>query len=244
MVVTDRVVLVTGGARRIGATIARELHAGGYSVAVHYRSSGEDAAALAAELSSERPGSAFTLCGDIAQVSECRRLVEEVIGRFGRLDLLVNNASSFYPTPLSEATEGQWDELTGSNLKGPFFLSQAAAPHLAEVGGSIVNLVDVHAFRVLADHAIYTAAKAGLVSLTRSLAHDLAPTVRVNGIAPGAILWPEDGSTEAAQRATLAAIPLDRQGETGDIARTVSFLAASPYITGEVIHVDGGRSLT
>lgn len=238
------VALVTGGAQRIGAAIARALHAAGYRVLVHYRDSADAATALVQELNALRSESAHRLCANLDSTAAVQALANQAGQAWGRLDLLVNNASAFHPTPIGSVNEAQWDSLFASNLKAPFFLSQALAPLLAHSQGSIVNLVDIHAQKPLAQHTVYCVAKAGLVMLTQSLALELAPAVRVNGIAPGAILWPpgqHPDAGEVAQR--VAGIPLRRKGEPEDIANTVLFLARSPYITGQVIAVDGGRSL-
>jgi len=243
---SNRVAIVTGGARRIGAEIARCLHQRGLRVCLHYRSSNADAEALIGALNQVRPESA---CGVVAELSDAAapaRIRDAALQAFGRIDVLINNASAFYPTPIAEATQTQWDELMASNLRGPFFLSQACAPALSEAGGAIVNLVDIHAEVPLAQHPIYCMAKAGLVMQTRSLAKDLAPAVRVNAVAPGSILWPEGDAadTPEAQAAILACVPMRRQGEPADIANMVTFLALdAPYVTGQVVAVDGGRSL-
>ena len=239
---STKTVLLTGGARRIGAAIARTLHQAGMNLALHYRSSSEEAAVLRDELNRWRAESVMLLQADLRDTAGLPALVEHTVARWGRLDALVNNASSFYPTPLGQTTEAEWDDLLASNLKAPFFLSQAAAPHLRAVGGSIVNLVDIYAQQPLQNHPVYCAAKAGLAMLTRSLAWELGPAVRVNGIAPGAILWPEHGVSETAKAQLLSRIPLRRRGEPEDIARTVLFLLQDAgYITGQIIAVDGGR---
>ncbi len=236
--------LITGAARRIGACIARKLHENGMNVVIHYRGSAQDADALASELNAIRPGTAITVQADLLNVDHLDRMIDDVIARTGRLDLLLNNASTFYPTPLDEATLEHWDDLIGTNLRAPLFLSKAAAPHLQATGGSIINIVDIHAQRPLKDHPVYGPAKAGLAMLTRSLAKDLAPAVRVNGVSPGAILWPEEGLSEKAEASILKQIPLKRTGEPDDIAKTVLFLIKdAPYITGQIIAVDGGRSI-
>jgi pteridine reductase len=239
-----RVALVTGGARRIGATVAEALHEAGAAVAVHYRGSATQAEALVARLNGRRDGSALALQADLLDTPALGRLVAQVAETFGGLDVLVNNASSFYPTPVGTITERHWDELVGSNLKAPLFLAQAALPWLRRRGGLIVNLVDVHARRPMARHPVYCAAKAGLEMLTYSLALELGPEVRVNGVAPGAILWPEAGVGEAEKAATLAGIPLRRTGTPQDIAACVLYLAGpGAYVNGQVIAVDGGRHL-
>ena len=240
-----KIVLLTGGARRIGAAIARTLHRAGMNLALHYRSSGEEAAALRDELNRRRADSVILLQADLRDTASLPALVEQTIARWGRLDALINNASSFYPTPLGRTTEADWDDLLASNLKAPFFLSQAAAPPLRAMEGSIINLVDIYAQRPLENHPVYCAAKAGLAMLTRSLAWELGPAVRVNGIAPGAILWPEQEMSEATKAQLLSRIPLRRRGEPEDIASTVLFLLQDArYITGQIIAVDGGRSLS
>ena len=239
------VVLVTGAARRVGAEIARHLHAAGARVALHYRRSAADAEALAAGFNAQRPGSAVVLQGDLLDMAVLPGMVSSVVARFGRLDGLVNNASSFFPTAMGEIDEGAWSDLIGSNLKAPLFLSQAAAPHLMASGGAIINIVDIHAERPLKGYPLYSAAKAGLLGLTRAMALELAPKVRVNGVAPGAIEWPDDGQFPPAEReAIVRHTLLGRTGARSDIARTVLFLLFdAPYITGQVIAVDGGRSV-
>ncbi len=240
----ERAVLITGAARRVGGAIARELHAAGASVMLHYRSSARAAGALAAELNALRPGSAACLPADLLDMEALPRLVADTVARFGRLDALVNNASSFFPTPLGGIGLDAWDDLVGSNLKAPLFLTQAAAPHLRERRGAVVNITDIHAERPLAGYPLYCAAKAGLLGLTRALALELAPEVRVNAVAPGPILWPDDGAFDsAARRDIVAHTLLRREGSPADIARTVRFLLDdAPYVTGQVINVDGGRT--
>jgi pteridine reductase len=239
-----RVVMITGGARRVGAEVARCLHAAGMDIVLHYRRSVGPAEALATELQARRPGSVLLVSGDLLDLDIIPGLIEQAVTHFGRLDFLVNNASSFYPTPMGQISAADWDDLIGSNLRAPLFLSQAAAPHLARAGGAIVNMVDIHAERPLKDHIVYGIAKAGVAMLTRTLALELAPEVRCNGIAPGAILWPEAGLDDAAQALMLARIPLARRGEPADIAATILFLLRdAAYITGQVIAVDGGRSM-
>ncbi|KAF1690254.1 pteridine reductase [Pseudoxanthomonas taiwanensis] len=237
------VALVTGAARRIGAAIARRLHAAGYDLALHHRRSDAEMAALAAQLRAARPDSVLVLRADLRQPDGLPDLVARCVGHYGRLDALVNNASSFHPTPLGRATPEDWDDLFGVNARAPFFLAQAAAPHLQAAGGAIVNLADVYAGRPLAGHPLYSAAKAALVSLTRSLALALAPRVRVNAVAPGAILWPEQEQDPAARAAILAATALGRTGTPEDIAGAVHWLLSDEagYVTGQVLHVDGGR---
>jgi pteridine reductase len=236
--------LVTGAAKRIGAVIARTLHAAGANVAIHYHRSAEEAEQLAAELNRARGGSAFALAADIRDVEAVEQLAKDVLRRTRTLDVLVNNASNFYPTPLGTVTPEQWHDLVGSNLKAPLFLSQALLPALRASRGVIINVVDVHAQRPLRDHPVYGAAKAGLAMLTRSLAKDLGPDIRVNGVAPGAILWPDEGMSEPLRAAIVKQTALKRSGEPEDIATTVLFLVRdAPYITGQIIAVDGGRSV-
>lgn len=240
----NHVALITGAARRIGAAIARTLHAQGADVAIHYRKSGDPANAVAAELNAARADSAATFAADLNDLASLNKLVDEVHAWRSRLDILVNNASSFYPTPVGEITEDQWDDLVGTNLKAPLFLSQAALPALREARGVIINIVDVHSQRPLRNHPVYGPAKAGLAMLTRSLAKDLAPEVRVNGVSPGAILWPENGMSGATKDAILEQIPMGRPGTPEDIANAVLFLAKdADYVTGQIIAIDGGRSI-
>jgi len=239
-----QVALVTGAAHRIGAAIARRLHAAGMNLAIHYRNSATAAEILATELNTERGGSVTLLDADLLDPNALQPLVEDAAGAFGRLDLLVNNASSFYPTPFAEATSAQWDELLGTNLRAPFFLAQAALPHLKASRGAIINIVDIHAERPLADHPVYSIAKAGLAMLTKSLARDLGPEIRVNGVAPGAILWPEAGMSSEEQQAILDRALLGRLGDPDDIARAVLYLYRDAgYVTGHVLPVDGGQSV-
>ena len=239
-----KVVFITGGSRRVGAVVCRHLHAQGANLVIHYRSSRDDAQALQAELQRLRPDSVTLLQGDLLDYARLDTLVQEAARAYGRLDVLLNNASSFYPTPIGQATEKQWDDLFGSNLKAPFFLCQAAAPYLKRSGGCIVNMADVHAERPLKNYPIYSAAKAGLVMLTLSLARELGPEVRVNAIAPGTILWPEHEMDDATKTQILERVPQKRSGEPMDIARTVLFLIRDAhYISGQVIAVDGGRSV-
>ncbi len=238
------VALVTGAARRIGKAIAQTLHGAGARVAIHYHTSASDAEALAAVLNALRPDSATAIRADLLDVSALPGLVKGVVDWGGRLDSLVNNASTFYPTPVGTIAPSDWDDLIGTNLRAPLFLSQAAAPWLAERQGSIVNIVDIHARRPLRAHSVYGAAKAGLVMLTRALAKDLAPNVRVNAVAPGAILWPENGMNDAKRQAILDQVPLGRPGEPDDVAGCVLYLVRDArYVTGQVIAVDGGRSI-
>jgi pteridine reductase len=239
-----KVALVTGGARRIGAAIARRLHEAGASVAIHCRASTDEARMLRDALDNRRAGSAQIFEADLARTERLSTLVDSVVGWAGGLDILVNNASSFYATPLGSVTEDQWDDLIDTNLKAPLFLAQAAWPHLRNHGGAIVNLIDVHAKRPLRDHPVYGPAKAGLAMLTRSLAKDMAPEVRVNGVAPGAILWPELGMNETVKQKIIEQIPLKRSGLPDDIAGCVLYLVRDAvYVTGQIIAVDGGRSI-
>jgi pteridine reductase len=238
------VALITGSARRLGAAIARRLHAEGYDLALHWRSSRADVDALAAELEAARAGSTLALQADLAEFDRLPELVARTVGRFGRLDALVNNASQFTPTPFGEATPAQWDALFASNARAPFFLAQAAAPHLRAARGAIVNLADIYAERPLRGHAVYCMAKAALVMATKSLALELAPEVRVNAIAPGAILWPDNADEERRKAALLERTPLARIGTAEEIAETVHWLLAkATYTTGQVVRVDGGRLL-
>lgn len=235
---------VTGSAKRVGATIVRRLHDAGANVAIHYFTSSDDADALTAELNAKRPGSAFAVGANLGKPDELQGLIERVVEQSGRLDLLVNNASSFYPTELGNVTMDDWNNLMGSNLMAPLFLSQGALPYLKEARGSIINMVDIHARRPLRHHHVYGAAKAGLAMLTRSMARDLAPEIRVNGVAPGAILWPEDGMPDRVKDDIVRRIPLAKAGEPDDLASTILFLVCdAPYITGQIIAVDGGRSI-
>lgn len=237
-------VLITGAARRVGRVIARTLHAAGWDLCLHYRSSRAEAEQLAAELESRRAASTFLQQAALDDPEAPARLVHRAVQRFGRLDGLVNNASSFYPTPLGEATLAQWDELFASNARAPFFLAQAAAPHLRAARGAIVNLVDVYAERPLPRHPIYCMAKAANRMLVLALARELGPEVRVNGVAPGAVLWPESGKPPGEQQELLARSALRRAGTPEDVAGAVRYLLCdAPFVTGQVLAVDGGRSL-
>lgn len=241
---SGKVALITGAAHRIGAQIARCLHEDGADLVLHYRRSADAAQALQAELEVTRPGSVLLVQADLHECRLFPALIEQVLGFRGRLDVLVNNASSFYPTPFAETTDAQWDDLIGSNLKGPYFLAKAAAPLLRADGGCVVNLVDIHAERPLKDHPVYSIAKAGNAMMVKALAREMGPEVRVNGIAPGAILWPEQGLSEDGRREILDRTALGRAGAPADIARTLMFLVRdAPYITGQIIAVDGGRTL-
>lgn len=239
----QKIALITGGARRIGAAIAKALHEAGYGVIIHYRQSAQEANDLADLLNASRVNSAWTVKADLQSISQIEQMMAEVISKAGRLDVLINNASSFYATPVGEVQEKQWDDLMGSNLKAPFFVSQAAFPSLKKHQGSIVNIVDIYAQRALSNYPVYSSAKAGLYALTQSLAKELAPDVRVNGVSPGVILWPENLPAES-QHQIIEKIPLQRKGSPADIAETVLFLSEKGrYITGQIIAVDGGKGL-
>jgi pteridine reductase len=239
-----KVALVTGGAKRVGEAIVRRLHAAGARVALHYRESEADAARLEAELSALRPGSAARVRRDLLEPNAAEALVAAAVERFGRLDLVVNNASIFYPGRIGRIEPRHWEELVGSNLRAPLFVSQAAAPHLKQARGAIVNITDIHAERPLKGFPVYSVAKAGLAALTRSLALELAPEVRVNAVAPGAIAWPEEGKFDNAERERIVATtPLGRIGSPDDIAQAVHFLATALFVTGQTVAVDGGRSV-
>ena len=242
----ERAVLVTGGARRIGATIARTLHAAGARVALHCNRSRTEAEALAAELNSSRAGSCVVVQADLLDLAALPRLVDDAAKGLGRLDALVNNASSFYATPFGKIGEREWQDLIGTNLRAPLFLAQAAAPRLRETKGSIVNIIDIHAERPLPDFLVYTVAKSALAGLTRALAVELGPDVRVNGVAPGAILWPDAGKhfDPDERDRIIATTPLERIGSPEDVAGAVKYLLFdAPFVSGQVLAVDGGRSL-
>ena len=242
----DRAVLVTGGARRVGAAIVRRLHAAGANLVVHYRSSAADARALKDELTRKRPGSVVLVQGDLLKPANLSELIKDAVKAYGRLDALVNNASSFYATPIGEITEQAWDDLVGTNLKAPLFLSQSAARELRKTHGAIVNIVDIHAEFPMKSYIVYSIAKGALAALTRSLARELGPEIRVNGIAPGTIIWPDDEAwkDELARQRIMNQTALKRIGEPDDIAKAVEFLlTAAPFVTGQVIAVDGGRSV-
>jgi pteridine reductase len=241
-----KTILVTGGAKRVGAAIVRRLHAAGANVAIHFRSSAYEAFALRGALNDLRENSAICVQADLLESSTLPRMVKEVVQHFGQLDALVNNASSFYATPLAEIDATQWNDLIGTNLQAPLFLAQAATAELRRQHGCIVNIVDIHAERPMHGHLLYSVAKAGLVALTKGLAQELAPQVRVNAVAPGVIVWPEgdEWSDEEKRRKIVAHTLLKREGSPDDIAKAVRFLIAdAPYITGQVIAVDGGRSI-
>lgn len=239
-----KVALVTGSARRIGAVTVRALHQAGATVVVHYRNSSEAAESLSEALNALRPDSCYLQQAELSDVDQLSRMVANIVQEIGRLDILINNASSFFATPLGEITEEHWDNLMASNLKAPLFLSQAAAPELIKNKGCIVNMADIHGIKPLVNHVVYSSAKAGLVMLTQSLAQELGPNVRVNGIAPGAILWPENDISNNQQSAILDKTCLKREGTPEDIAKAILFLVAdADYITGHIIPVDGGRLL-
>jgi pteridine reductase len=239
-----KVALITGAGRRLGAAISEALHGVGYHVVLHYRQSAGDAETLCSRLNRRREHSAFTVQGDLRETEQLGELVNRAANFRGGITALVNNASAFYPTPFPVATTANWDDLLTTNLKAPFFLAQAAAPYLARDGGTIVNIGDIHAERTLKDFSIYSITKAGLGALTKSLAKELAPEVRVNGIAPGAILWPESAADPDTEQSVLERIPLGRTGCAADIAEAVVFLVdRAPYVTGQMLSVDGGRTL-
>lgn len=249
-VLADKVFLITGAARRIGAATAKILHAAGANLLLHHRGHAEEAGALCDSLDAHRPGSAHLMALDLADTAALPSLVAMALTRFGRLDGLVNNASTFYPTSLGAIGEAHWNDLMASNLKAPLFLSQAAAPALTATGGAIVNIIDIHAERPLKDYLVYSVAKAGLAGLTRSLALELAPRIRVNGVAPGPIDWPDAGTVaqgriEGAEQARiLASTPLAREGGVDAVARAVRFLFCdADFVTGQILAVDGGRSI-
>lgn len=249
---TTKVALVTGAARRIGAEIARQLHKANFNLVIHYHQSKSAAQELVDELNEARANSAIGIAADLNNLTAITQLAEQAQQHWQRIDLLVNNASSFYPTPIGDTSEADWNQLINSNLKAPFFLAQALAKHLSEHHGSIINIADIYADRPLLKHSVYSIAKAGNVMLTKTLAQELAPLVRVNGIAPGAILWPDDTQKKPEDKLSdenkvklLAKIPLQQRGHEQDIARSILFLTNdAPYITGQILNVDGGRSIT
>jgi pteridine reductase len=237
--------LITGAAQRIGAAITHELHRRDFNVIIHYRESHLAATQLANTLNTLRADSAICLQADLCSATETRQLAMAAMDAWGRLDVLVNNASSFYPTPIGHASEQDWHALIDSNLKGPFFLTQALADALKKTQGCIINLIDIYAANPMLEHSIYCIAKAGVSMMTKALAKEFAPYIRVNGISPGAILWPEKPLSEAQKSTAVAKIPMQKIGDPIDIARTVAFIACdAPYITGQIIAVDGGRSLS
>jgi pteridine reductase len=241
---TGKVVLVTGAARRVGADIARALHRAGAKVVIHFRSSAEPAAELAREMNAARPESARLAECDLLDIEQLPGLANAAVEAFGSLDILVNNASTFYPTPMGDITEIDWNDLIGTNLKAPLFLSQAAAAALRISEGLILNIADIHGLRPLGRHPVYSVAKAGLIMLTKSLAREMGPQVRVNAIAPGPVMWPEDGMDSHLKEAIVDKTVLKRPGSTGDVARAALFFASeAPYVTGQILAVDGGRSV-
>lgn len=243
---TGKSVLVTGGARRVGAAISRRLHAAGANVVVHYRNAADEAHALQQELNGLRAQSAALLRADLLAPGALPQLARDATAAFGRLDGLVNNASSFYATPLGAIDERAWDDLVGTNLKAPLFLAQAVATELRRTQGAVVNIIDIHAELPMKNHVVYTAAKGGLLALTRSLAREMGPQVRVNGVSPGTILWPEEPAwqNDIERQRIVNQTLLKRTGEPGDIAAAVEFLLTAPYVTGQVLAVDGGRSIS
>ena len=241
---SERVVLVTGAAKRVGAALARGFHAQGARVAIHFHRSFEAARSLLDALNAERADSAILVQADLLDCAVIPNIVATTVASLGRLDVLVNNASSFYPTPLGSIDLEHWDDLIGTNLKAPLFLSQAAAPHLRQARGLILNMIDIHGQRPLPEHPVYSTAKAGLAMLTRSLARELGPEVRVNGIAPGPILWPEGGIEESLKDEIVSRTLLKRSGSPEDLVRAALFFAtAAPFVTGQILAVDGGRSV-
>ena len=242
----NKIVLITGGAKRVGASICRLLHENGANLMIHYRTSVNEARGLQAELNLKRANSVAIIQGDLLNLSVLPSLVQETIKHFGKLDVLINNASSYYPTEIGGINEEQWQDLMGSNLKAPLFLSQAAAIELRKQQGCIINITDMHVERPKKGYIVYSIAKAGLVTLTKSLAHELSPEVRVNAVAPGPVMWPENNPQfdELYRQRVISQTLLKRIGEPNDIAKAVKFLIQNaPFITGQVIAVDGGRSL-
>ncbi|HKT74297.1 MAG TPA: pteridine reductase [Steroidobacteraceae bacterium] len=241
---SGKAALITGAARRVGATIARTLHAAGANLLLHYHSSVEDAAALADELNATRPASVTLATADLLDLQQLTGLPARAVEAFGRLDILVNNASTFYPTPIGDITEHDWNDLLGTNLRAPLFLSQAAAPALRLNEGLIVNIADIHGVRPLRRHPVYCVAKAGIIMLTKSLARELGPRVRVNAISPGPVMWPENGMQKDVQEEIIQRTALKRAGSAQDVARAALFFASeAPFVTGQVLAVDGGRSV-
>jgi pteridine reductase len=241
--VQGKVVLITGGAKRVGAAVCRRLHAAGANLMLHYRTSAGEARLLQAELNHQRKDSVALIQADLLDLAKLPSLIDQTVQTFNRLDAVVNNASSFHPTPVGEITEEYWEDLIGANLRAPLFIAQAAAPALKKTQGAIVNITDIHAERPLKNYVVYSVAKAGLVGLTRSLARELAPEVRVNAVAPGPILWPDDEEfDELSRQRIISHTPLKREGTPEDIAKAVHFLLAeATYVTGETVNVDGGR---
>jgi len=241
----DKVALITGGARRIGAQIAHSLHRAGMRLILHYHSSDDDAHRLQAALQEQRPDTVILAKGDLRDVHKINHLAQQAAGAFGRIDVLVNNASTFYATALGSTTDTQWEDLLGTNLKAPYFLCQAAAPQLRKHHGCIVNIVDIYGEVPLSGYPVYSAAKAGLIMITRALARELAPEVRVNAVAPGAILWPDDDGDEIARQRIVSRTPLKRMGSPEDVATAVLYLVRDAnFTTGQVLRVDGGRLMS
>jgi pteridine reductase len=244
MMLMEKNVLITGAAKRIGAACARTLHKHGCNVLLHYKSSGQEAGRLCDEFNQKRLDSAKLVQGDLLNMHELEAVAQIALSSWGGVDVLINNASLFYPTPVTDTTEGQWDDLLGSNLKTPFFLAKALTERLSNRKGCIVNIVDIHAERGLPGYPVYSIAKAGLVAMTKILAKELAPTIRVNAVAPGAILWPESGLPEHDTGEILRRVPLARCGSPEDIAKAVLYLVKdADYVTGQILTVDGGRTL-
>ena len=241
---TGKVVLITGGAQRVGAMTARALHAAGANLVLHYRNSRQPALELQTELNQKRKNSVILIQADLLEIANLSVIVKKSVEQWGRLEILVNNASSFYPTPIGTVTENDWDDLVGSNMKAPFFLSQVSAPYLEKHHGCIINIVDIHAERPMEGHSVYNMAKAGLAMLVKTLAFELGPKIRVNGVPPGAIMWPTQEMDDLTKQRIVSRTYLKRKGSAEDIARTVLFLASqADYISGQIIAVDGGRSL-
>ena len=240
----SQVALVTGAARRIGAEIVRKLHAEGMNIVLHYNNSEKDAAILANELNQQRADSIATCKFNLTDIDQLELFKKEVLSHWGKLNVLVNNASTFYPTPIEQLSSQQFDDLVDVNLKAPLFISKALSSELNRQQGSIINIVDIHGGRPLKDHIVYSSAKAGLIMLTKSLARELAPNIRVNGIAPGAIMWPKHEDSEEVKQEIINRTALKRKGHPIDIANTTWFLIQSDYITGQIINVDGGRTLS
>ncbi len=242
---SPKIVMITGAARRIGAEMARHLHQAGMNIVLHYRSSSKDASALADQLNASRPESVKLLKGDLKDYASFPALIDQAITLFGQIDVLINNASSFYPTNLQDVDEKIWEDLIGVNLKAPLYLTQTLAEHLKKQNGCIVNIVDIHGDRPLKDYFVYSIAKAGLIMFTKSMARELAPEIRVNGIAPGAIMWPEEQHYEGMHQEIISRTALKREGHPNDIAEAALFLIEhADYITGQIIAVDGGRTLS
>jgi pteridine reductase len=243
-VLAGRTLLVTGAARRVGAALARKLHSAGANVVIHFHKSTDEAAQLARELEAGRPGSTAFVQADLLELDELPAVIDGAIRAFGQLDILVNNASTFYPTAMGEITQAHWDDLVGTNLRAPLFLSQAAAPALRITHGLILNIADIHGMRPLKRYPVYSVAKAGLIMLTKALAREMAPHIRVNAIAPGPVMWPEDGTDKELQHKIIDKTLLKRAGTPEDVARAALFFATeAPYLTGQILAVDGGRSV-